>query len=78
MSDNHYDTLESIFTIPDDVNADQKDDLIASTISRIKATISTVGAAVQIEGDIPVVDISNTLWMVEGQLDQLYTSINHT
>ncbi len=66
----HYDTLESIFIIPDDVNERQKDQVIATTISRIKSTISSVGAAA-FKGDIPMMDITNTLWMVEGQLEQL-------
>ena len=70
MTDNNYDTLESIFIIPDDVNASQKGELIASTISRIKSTIGTVNVAV-VDGNIPKMDISNTLWMVEGQLEQL-------
>lgn len=71
MSDNHYDTPESIFSIPDDVTILQRKDLISSTIVRIKGTVETVNAAVQTEGDIPVGDISNCLWGVCGQLEQL-------
>ncbi len=52
------------------MNERQKAQVIATTISRIKSTISSVGAAAY-KGDIPTMDITNTLWMVEGQLEQL-------
>lgn len=71
MSNNHYNTLESIFYIPDDVTVLHRQDLIRSTMVRIKGTVETVNAAVQTEGDIPVGDISNCLWSVYGQLEQL-------
>ena len=71
MSNNHYDTLESIFSIPEDVTISQKDELISITLSRIKSTVSIVEAALSSKGGVPADDISNSLWMVEGQLEQL-------
>jgi len=47
-----------------------KEDLIASIMSKIKSTINTVNAAV-IDYDILKMDTSNTLWVVEGEMEQL-------
>ena len=72
MSDNHYDILESIFTIPDDVDAGQKQDLIAHTLRRIKGTLMTVCAASAGEvGLIPDSSIYDCCWNIHGQLEQL-------
>ena len=73
MSDNHYDTPESIFTIPDDVDEMGRSDLIAYTMQRIKATIVMVSVASRAGDEVYIPDtaISDCLWGVYGQLEQL-------
>ena len=71
MSNNHYDTPESIFSIPGDVTAVQRMDLIEHTLSRMIGTIQTVAAAVGGSEEMPDAAIPDCLYGVCGQLEQL-------
>lgn len=70
MSDYHS-TTESIFSIPDDMGADEKEDMIASSLTRIRATVRIINASVQGQIDVTIADFSSCLWGLEGQLEQL-------
>ncbi|MCP3851805.1 MAG: hypothetical protein GY694_16445 [Gammaproteobacteria bacterium] len=60
---NHDDTPESIFSIPAEVDAIQRMDLIEHTMGRIKGSIMTINAAVlnDIEVGMPDNAISKCL-----------------
>ncbi|MCU7837614.1 MAG: hypothetical protein KZQ83_20535 [gamma proteobacterium symbiont of Taylorina sp.] len=71
MSDNHYNTLESIFTIPDDVSTSDKDELINNLICRIQSTVMTIYGAVDNDIDLPTNSIAECFYGVYDQLEQL-------
>lgn len=77
MSNNHYDTLESIFSIPDDVTALQKEDLIVNSMARIKGTIMTVFLALD-NNEISIwkKEVKDCLSNIHEQLGQVEELIN--
>lgn len=72
MSNNHYDTPESIFTIPDEVREIDRTDLINHTLARIKGTVMVVCASVESENfTVSDEDMQDCLFGIYGQLEQL-------
>ena len=76
MSDIYHSTTEIIFSIPDEVDTAQKEDMIASSLTRIRATIRIINSAAQGQNDVTVTDFSSCLWGLEDQLEQLEKLIN--
>ena len=72
MSNNHYDTPESIFTIPDNICEVNRLDLINHTLARIKGTVMVVCASVESENFIVSDDcMQDCLFGIYGQLEKL-------